>query len=58
MVRNLIIEGSERTHRGTKTTVHFENGESVEVGRVFGLGQISIGDNLVLSRRFDTIPIT
>ena len=45
------------THRSTKTTVDFEDGELLEVGRVLWLWEVSIGHDLIFGRGFDTIPI-
>lgn len=36
------------THRGTKTSIDFEDGKLVEVGDVLGLGKLSIGDDLIV----------
>ena len=47
----------KRTHGGTKTTVHFENGELFKAGRVLWLWKIGIGDDLVIGG-LDTVPVT
>ena len=46
-----------QTHGSTETTVDFEDGELVEVGRVLWLWEVGIGDNLIVGGRLDTIPI-
>lgn len=40
--------GWMHTHRGTKTSIDFEDGKLVEVGDVLGLGKLSIGDDLIV----------
>ena len=45
------------THGSTEATVDLEDGKFVEVVDIVSLGEISIGDDLIGSRRFDTIPV-
>jgi hypothetical protein len=49
--------GNAETHRGTKTTVDFENSELVEDGRVFWNWKIGIGDDLIICGGLDTLPV-
>lgn len=45
------------THGSTEATVNLEDGKFVEVVDVVSLGEIGIGDDLIGSRRLDTIPV-
>lgn len=50
--------GANTTHRGTKTTVELENSKLVEELHRLGGGKVLIIDDLTLSRRSDTVPVT
>ena len=45
------------THGSTEATVDLEDGKFVEVVDIVSLGEIGIGDDLIGSRRLDTIPV-
>lgn len=47
-----------RTHRGTKTTIDFENGELVEDIRFIDLRKVAVRDDLLRCRRFNPVPDT
>jgi len=49
--------GTGHAHGGSETTVHLENGELGEIGRVLGLREIGIGHDLICSRRLDLVPV-
>lgn len=50
--------GRELTHGGAETTIDLEDCKLVEVGLIFGCNQRVVGDDFVLCRGFDAIPVT
>lgn len=48
---------TQHTHRGAKATVDLEDGKLVKVGVVPGVGELSVGHDLVIGGRLDAIPV-
>lgn len=52
------MESGEPTHRSTQSTIDFQDSKSVQVFGIFRFRELGIRNNLILSRGFDTIPVT
>ena len=49
--------GTSHTHGGTQATVDLEDGKFIEDGRIRSIFESIKGDDLVSSRRLDTVPV-
>ena len=49
---------SNATHRRSESSVELEDGELVEQGGSLAFGEVGVGDDLLLRRRLNFVPIT